>query len=274
MPRHLPTLCAMTNWRTRAVVARNMRVYLKNWKSAFVPPLIEPIVMFLVFGMGLGAYMGKISYEGREVGYLEYVAPGIVTYTFFSTAFFESLYGSFVRMFYQKTFEAILGTPVERAHIIWGEILWGAIRAAMYAVCVSIVLICFWAAGIVKIYPAAFLFLIPFGMVASMSFSAFALLFTAKVPTIDHMNYPVFLIGIPLSLVSNTYFPADRIHPWAAAAAMLNPLYHFSEITRHLLLGGGPEWWMLRSAAVIATVGSVIVAVAHRWMNRRLEKEA
>ena len=117
-----------SDWRTRAVTRRNFLVYLRNWRSAFVPPVLEPLVMFLVFGMGLGAYVGSIVYQGREVPYLEYVAPGILTYTLFTTSFMESLYGSFVRMFYQKTFEGIVGTAVERVNIIWGEMIWAACR--------------------------------------------------------------------------------------------------------------------------------------------------
>jgi len=261
------------DWRTRAVLWRNLVVYLRNWRSAFVPPLAEPVMMFLVFGLGLGVYVGRMLYRGNEVSYLDYVAPGILSYTIFTTAFFECLYGSFVRMFYQRTFEGIVGTGVERVNIVWAEIVWGALRATLYAVCVALVLVVFNAAGLTRLRLAPLVFLIPAGGLAAMAFSSFALLFTARVPTIDHMNYPVFLIGVPLSLVSNTYFPADRVHPAAAAAARLNPVSHLSELFRHLMLGGGPEPWMLLSAAVIGGWTLLFCAVAHRWMDRRLEKE-
>lgn len=264
----------LAGWRTRAVTRRNLLVYLHNWRSAFVPPVLEPVVMLLVFGMGLGAYVGSILYQGREVRYLEYVAPGILTYTFFTTSFMESLYGSFVRMFYQKTFEGITGTGVERVNIIWGEILWASCRATMYAVCVSLVLTFFHLLGLVSLSLGALIFLIPLGALTTVSFSGFGLLFTARVPTIDHMNYPVFLVGIPLSLTSNTYFPVDQIHPGAAAVAQLNPLYHLSRIFRHFLLGGGPELWMLPSLLVFVAAVLGLAALAHRWMDRRIERES
>lgn len=263
----------LPDWRTRAVLRRNLRVYLRNWKSAFVPPLLEPVVMLLVFGMGLGAYVGAFFHEGRPVSYLEYIAPGIITYTFFTTAFMESLYGSFVRMFYQKTFEGMTGTAVERVHIIWAEILWAALRATMYSLCVALVLTFFHLAGLVRLSLPALFLLLPLGAAAAAAFSSFGLLFTARVPTIDHMNYPVFLIGIPLSLTSNTYFPVDRVHPWAAAAAQANPLYHLSRIFRHFILGGSPEPWMAWSLLVIALSGILLCRLAHRWMDRRLERE-
>lgn len=267
-------LRALFDWPTRAVLFRNATVYLRNWRSAFIPPLLEPVIMFFVFGLGLGVYVGSMHYGDAEVPYLDYVAPGILTYTLFSTAFFECLYGSFVRMFYQRTFEGILGTAVERVHIIWAEICWGAFRAFLYAVCVAFVLTGFNLAGVTHLRLGSLLFLLPLAGLASVCFSSFALLFTARVPTIDHMNYPVFLVGIPLSLVSNTYFPADRIHPAVALVSKLNPLSHLSDLFRHFMLGGGPESWMAVSSLVIGAYGLVLCFIAHRWMDRRLEKES
>ena len=87
------------------------------------------------------------------------------------------------------------------------------------------------------------------------------------------MNYPVFLIGIPLSLTSNTYFPVDRVHPAAALIAQANPLYHLSRVFRHFLLGGSPEGWIWASLAVIAAWAVFLSALAHRWMDRRVERE-
>jgi len=262
------------DWRTRAVTGRNLLVYLRNWRSAFLPPVLEPVVMFLVFGLGLGTYIGSLLYHGREVSYLEYVAPGILTYTLFTTSFMESLYGSFVRMFYQKTFEGITGTGVERVNIIWGEMLWASCRATLYSLCVSLVLAVFHLAGLISLSLGTLLFLIPLGALVTMSFSSFGLLFTARVPTIDHMNYPVFLVGVPLSLISNTFFPVDEVHPGAAALAQFNPLYHLSRIFRHFLLGGGPEPWMIFSLLVFGAAVSGLAALAHRWMDRRIEKES
>ena len=261
------------NWRTLAVTRRNLLVYTRNWKSAFVPPIVEPLVMFLVFGMGLGTYVGSLAYGGKPVPYLDYVAPGILTYTIFTAAFMEALYGSFVRMFYQKTFEGITGTAVERVNIIWGEILWASCRCTLYALCVSLVLALFHLTGLISLSLGALLFLIPLGAAAGLGFGSFGLLFTSKVPKIDHMNYPVFLVGIPLSLTSNTYFPVDRIHP-AAALAELNPLFHLSRIFRHFLLGGSFEGWIVASLLFLLLSVVAAASVAHRWMGERIERES
>ena len=62
----------------------------------------------------------------------------------------------------------------------------------------------------------------------------------AIVPAIDHMNYPVFLIGWPLSLVSNTFFPIDPQSTTLRALMQINPVYHLAECARGLMVLGDP----------------------------------
>ena len=59
--------------------------------------------------------------------------------------------------------------------------------------------------------------LLPLVFVAACAFAALGLMFTALVPTIEHMNLPLFLIVLPLAFVSGTYFPVD--HPALAPSA-------------------------------------------------------
>ncbi len=43
---------------------RNFTVYQKIWKISFLPPLFEPLFYLLAFGIGFGALVGKIKYQG------------------------------------------------------------------------------------------------------------------------------------------------------------------------------------------------------------------
>ena len=107
---------------------RNLTVYQKIWKISFVPPLFEPLFYLLAFGIGFGALVGKIKYQGLEVSYLVFIAPALLAINIMNNAFFENTYASFVRMYHQKTFDAMLATPLSIDEIITGEIIWGATK--------------------------------------------------------------------------------------------------------------------------------------------------
>jgi lipooligosaccharide transport system permease protein len=267
-----PQLRDLWDWRTRAVFMRNAQVWGRNWRTALIPPAMEPVVSLLAFGFGVGSFVGAMSYQSggvqRSVDYASYMAPGLLAYAMFTSAFFEALYSSYVRMFYQKTWDGILATQVELRHIVWGEITWASARALWNATVVSLVLVALDLTGVLHLQ-LAWLPLLPLlGFVVGWAFGAFGLLFTAIVPSIDHMNYPVFLVGVPLGLVSNTYFPIDQVGPWARFLSQFNPIYHLSETCRAALLGGSvgrPLGMTLLTSAVLL----VVCAGAVQMLMRR-----
>ncbi|MFW6050871.1 MAG: ABC transporter permease [Myxococcota bacterium] len=264
------TAPALLDWRSWAVLRRNALVYLRNWRTAFLPPAFEPLVFFVALGLGLSGYVGAIDYGGRSIGYPTYVAAGILSYTCFTTPYFEGLYSAYVRMFYQKTWDGILATQVELHHILWGEILWAGVRGMMNAFVVAAVLGAVHAAGLVEIRWWWLPLLPPIGMVAGWTFAALSLIFTAIVPSIDHMNYPVFLIGLPLSLVSNTYFPMPTQYEAVRVLAVLNPVYHLSETYRSALVGGDVLGHLVALLVTAAAYLAVLSGIAQRLMRRRV----
>ena len=103
----------MTDLQARgvwAMVQRNRDVYRKTWKTNFLPPLLEPLLFIVALGYGLGVFVQQV--EG--VRYPVFIAPAILCITMMQTAFFETTYGSYIRMWFQKTWDAITATPLIR----------------------------------------------------------------------------------------------------------------------------------------------------------------
>jgi lipooligosaccharide transport system permease protein len=224
--------------------------------------------MLLAFGLGLGAYMSGIEWRGREVSYLSFVAPGMIAYAAFMTPFFQALFSAFIRMHYQRTWEGQLTTQIEMAHVVWGEILWAAALGMLYASVVALVLAALTLTGLVSFDLLALPLVPPLAFLSGCAFAAIALLFTALVPTIDHMNLPIFLVIIPLGFASATYFPIQ--HPLLVTAAALNPLYHLAEGLRGLLLGGPVAYHLTALLLISAVTLAVLVPLDMRLLRRRV----
>ena len=266
----LRTLGAITDWRSWAVFRRNALVFVRNWRTAVVPPAMEPVIFFLAFGIGFSGFVEDFDYRGADINYATYVAAGLIAYTGFGTPYYEALYSAYVRMFYQKTWDGILATQVELPSVVWGEILWAAARGMVNIAIVSSVIAVFGAVGFVEVKPL-FMLVLPFlGFLVGCAVASFALIFTAIVPAIDHMNYPVFLIGWPLSLVSNTFFPIAPQSSALRALMQINPVYHLAEASRGLIVLGdpGPHLTGVVLSSMLWLVPSTLLAV--RLTRRRV----
>ena len=261
-------LAAALEWQSRAVVLRHLRVHLHNWHTAFLPPVFEPVTMLLAFGLGLGGYVANLDWQGRPVDYPTYVAPGLIAYAAFMTAVFQALFAAFIRMRYQRTWEGQLTTQVELRHVVWGEVFWAALLATIYALIIAVVLTLFTLGGLVRLDLAWLPATLPIAFLAGCGFAAFGLCFTALVPTIDHMNLPVFLVVIPMGLLSGTYFPIT--HPVLAALSAGNPLYHLAQAYRGLLLGGPVAPHLAGLAVLSLLLVLVLVPLDLRLLRRRV----
>ena len=262
-------LRAAFEWQSRAVVGRHLRVYRKNWHTSFLPPVLEPITLLLAFGLGLGAYMGSgLEWNGRRVPYVDFVAPGMLAYATFMTAVFQSLFGAFIRMRYQRTWEGQLTTQIELRHVVWGEVLWAALLTTIYVVIVAIVLSVCQTLGVLHLELALLPAVIPIVFVSACAFAALGLCFTALVPTIDHMNLPIFLVVLPMGFVSATYFPLG--HPVLAAISTINPLYHLAEGVRALLLGDGVSGHLASLAVLLAIMLGALVPLDMHLLRKRV----
>lgn len=261
------------DWQSRAVLGRHARVHLRNWQTAAVPPTFEPMIMLLVFGVGLGSQIGTLAWRDQPVDYLSYLAPGILAYTAFMTSFFQSLYSAFMRMHFQKAWEGQLTTQVRLEHVIWGEVLWSATLATAYTMIVCAVLLGFYLFGAVDLHWVWIPLALPVAFCSALAFSAVGLFFTAIIPTVDHMNLPFFLVILPIGFVSNTYFPLPDV-PWLTALVQVNPLHHLAEGLRWLLLEGVPSWHLAAAPALSVFMLLLLMPLDLRLLRKRVFGDA
>jgi lipooligosaccharide transport system permease protein len=245
---------------------RNYIVYRQNWKIRFLSPILEPLFYLLAFGFGLSALVGTLRQGGVEVSYTAFIAPALIAINIMNNAFFENTYGSFVRMYYQKTFDAMMATPLTVNEIIAGEIIWGATKSLIATLIMMVVISAF---GLIQ-YPAGLL-LIPLSFLGGMAFGSVGMCFTAFTRHIDIFNLPFFLFITPMFLFSGTFFPIENLPQWAQALATILPLTHLVGAARSLCLShfDGMMLWQL---AYLALFSVVFFPLALHGMRRRLIK--
>jgi len=218
--------------RFRYIWFRNLVTYRHIWKVNFMVPLLEPAFYILAFGLGFSGLVGRVNYAGMQLEYTGFMAPALVATACMWNSFFETTYASFVRMYYQKTFDGILATPVSVEEVIVAEIVWAASKAMAAVTVMLSVLIPIGFAN----FPGALL-CIPLAFLGGLAFASIGMFFTGMIPTIDMFNLPIFLFITPMFLFSGTFFPVSGIPDWAGVFSLAFPLYHLVELTRYLCIG-------------------------------------
>ncbi len=262
----MPVALRNLSWKFLLVWKRNFQVFLHIWYVDVIPPLMEPLIYYLAFGLGLSSFMRMIQYAGIEMTYQAYVAPGIVSIAVMNYAFFECTYSSFVRMEIQRTYEAITATPLLLEDVIAGEISWGATRSVATGAAIVLILQFF-----APVHWAGFGWILLAGLLGGLFFAALGMLFTGILPTIDKFNYPVFFLITPMTFLSGTFFPVENFGPSMAKIAELLPLTHITRLIRNAYMGihSGREWfsvlYLIVTVPIITT--AAITAVRKRVIH-------
>ena len=214
--------------RAFRVWQRNSMVYTKLYKSSIVLNFVEPTLYLIALGLGLGAFVKEIN----GVPYINFIAPGIIASSSMFAATFECTYGTYVRMTYQKTFDAILATPVNLDDLVAGELMWAATKSTFYGAIIMIVISLF---GLVD--SALIIFIIPVLFLSGLLFAVISMIFTAIVPGIDSFNYFYTLFMTPMFLFSGIFFPLNNLPPVVSKIAFFTPLYHLVNVCRSFASG-------------------------------------
>lgn len=227
----------VTLWGVYSVWRRHVKVFQNTWIVNFLPPILEPIVYLVSFGIGLTPLIGNVNYEGQTISYLTFLAPGMIAAGALYPSFFEGSYGTFIRLRFEKIWQAMLTAPLTFTEVFLGDWLWAATRGTVVGFMTGMVavvwgLYSFW--HLVLSLPLIFL--------GSLLFAAIGLFTAGCVKTMDQVNIPVFLLIIPMFTFCGTYFPRNTLPPLLKVITGFFPLSAFTDLLRWSL--GLPSFWL------------------------------
>jgi len=248
---------ALSVWR------RNAAMYRRTWKLNLLPNFFEPLLYLVSIGIGVGAYVSQMG----GTSYVAFLAPGLVAVAAMNGASFEVTYNAFVRLNFEKTYAAMLTTPIQPDDVLAGEVLWAVTRATIYGGCFWIVLV---AAGLAPLPDA--LWALPLLPLTGLLFAAIGITFSLQIPNIELFSFYFTLFLTPLFLFSDVFFPLqERLSGFWLRLAEALPLLHPVRLTRHAFRG---EWSpiLLWDLAYVLVLSAALLLLASRVTRRRLEQ--
>jgi lipooligosaccharide transport system permease protein len=241
---------------------RNFLVWRKLALPSILGNLADPLIYMLGLGYGLGAMLPSI--EGQP--YIAFLAGGTVCASTMNAATFEALYSAFSRMHVQKTWEAILNTPLGLGDVVAGELIWAATKSLLSGTAILVVIT---VMGLTHSLLA--LWVLPAILLTGLAFAGLGLIWNALAPSYDFFMYYFTLFITPMTLISGVFFPTDQLPGWLAFIGGWLPLSQGVALVRPLLAGEVPANAPIHILALLVTA-AVAFTVALHLTRRRLLK--
>jgi len=245
------------------IVRRHWAIYRKDFFANISPTIVEPVFFILSMGLGLGSYVSDV--QGQT--YARYLAPGLVMSSAMFTAFFESSYNVYIRYHYDKSYQAMLTTPIGVREIIIGELMWVAIKGAAMSLAVTLILSVFgvvdWSAQVLLVTPVI-------GSIIGLACGALGIIATTFVRNINQFQTVYTVLITPMFFFSGIFFPVQDLPSLVAYAAFLSPLYYGVRLSQTLFWDENViQIFPLYFPALIAFC-FVLIAIAYPRLRKML----
>lgn len=251
--------------RAALLVERNIYVYRRTWLVIF-SGFFEPLFYLLSIGLGIGGLIGTIPGPGgRPIPYELFVAPALLATSAMNGAIYDSTFNVFFKLNYEKTYDAVLATPLGVGDVALGEIAWALIRGTLYAIGFLVVML---VLGLV-VSPWMIL-AIPAAVLIGWAFAAVGMAATTFMRTWQDFDL-LQLVLLPLFLFSATFYPISVYPEPIQVFVQLTPLYHGVDLLRSLATGT-VGLGSLVHVAYLLVMGLIGLAIVSRRLDKLLLK--
>jgi len=236
-----------------------LTLFRRTWRGTVLSAILGPVMYLTAMGVGIGTLIDQNHSLPGGVGYLSFIAPGVLAVTAMQNGIFE---GSFVvlgSLKWNGNYWAAVNTPQRPEDVMLGTAMQGLMRIF----CLALVFFCSMA-GFGTVHSAWGLLALPVVLLTGAVFLFAMMAFSVTLDTDQGLNLVFRFVMTPLSLFSGTFFPLQQLPGWMQPIAFATPLWHGVALSRELTLG------TVDAGSALIHVGYLLAALALAyWLARR-----
>ena len=218
--------------RSRVVLERSWIQFKSSAWLVVLSGFIEPLLNLVVFGFGVGQFIGDIKLEnGLAVSYASYVVPGLLASAAMMGAVMDATWNVFFKIHESRLYHAMLATSLGPMDVALGEISWALLRGALYSTAFMAVVT---PLGLIKSWWG--ILAIPAGALVGFGFAAIGMACTSYMTSFQHMGL-INIVLLPITLFSGSFFPLSLLPGWLEVIIRWTPLTQGIDLMRMLTLG-------------------------------------
>lgn len=188
----------------RTLWLREITKFLRD-RSRLIGALVQPLGFWVLLGLGFYGTFQMPGVSSGEVGYLEYLYPGIIALILLFTAIFSTI--SVVQERQEGFLQAALVAPVSRLTIVLGLVSGGATlavaEAALFLLLAPLVGLGPGVIGLAVVLAAA--------LCMALAFTALGFTIAWRLDTTRGFHAVMNLFLLPMWFLSGAFFPAAGV---------------------------------------------------------------
>jgi lipooligosaccharide transport system permease protein len=243
--------------------------YRRTWRGTVISSIVNPVLYLAAMGAGLGVLVDS-SPADLGVTYLAFVATGMMAASGMQAGASEGSFPVMAGFKWRKNYFATIATPLGPDDIVYGKVVWAAIRFTFILSVFALIATGFGALDL----GSALLAVLP-GVLTGLAFMSCVMAWTVTRDNELSLS-SLFRFGIvPLFLFSGTFFPISQLPGFLQPIAYATPLFHGVELVRKIALPDSgteivtsmPMWIHVTYLVVMLALG---VYLSVRFLERRL----
>lgn len=232
--------------------------YRRLWRASVFGTFVVPLLYLAAMGFGVGrlvdARSGTTASLGG-VGYLDFLAPGLLAAACLLTAMSLCTYQVLGSFKWDRLYHAMVATPLDARAVVNGHLLWVGLRVLMTAAAYVLAMLVFGA-----VHSWWTVLALPIGVLTGWAFAAPVTALSAALETDSGFSLVNRFGVIPMFLFSGTFFPIGQLPGSVRWLAYLLPLWHGVTAIRSCTLG------QVHVLAVLGHLGVLALWLVAGWL--------
>ena len=244
-----------------ALIAREVRRFTSIYPQTVLAPVLTSVLFMLVFTLAFGERRGPAVTEAAGIGFIAFLAPGILMMSVIQNAFANSS-SSIVVAKIQGNIVDTLMPPLSPGELLAGYALGGATRGVVCAVVTGAVIFPFAGVGLAHpLWAAGFI------LSGSLMLALMGVLAGIYADKFDQMSAITNFVVMPLSFLSGTFYSITVLPEPFLTLSFANPFFYLIDGFRYGAVGVSDADPVLGLAVTMA-VNIVLTAIGWHWINR------
>ena len=232
------------------IIRRELVRMFRISSQVFLPPVIQTLLYFLIFGTVIGNRVGDV----QGVSYMMFIAPGLIMMTVITNAY-SNVCTSLFNVRFQKSIEEVLISPIHYSLILIGYTVGGILRGVIVA-CLVFAVSAFFLKFDLHRLPMTFLVVV---LVAGL-FSMAGFLNGMVARSFDDVALvPTFILA-PLTYLGGVFYATSMLPLFWQKLTLFNPIFYMVNALRHAMIGQ-QEIDMQIAMSIIGLMLIILIAV-------------